>query len=230
MKNRFEILIGSVVALFFLSLIASFINGVVHSVKKHGLVDAVVSVGFFPWGIYRGIEYFWHDDYANVDWDKKLASDINACINIVNNVENPNEDRSKTNETIEKLANKIKNYPEDKKIYVKGAVGTYIRYMKSSLEDILISMSSYNRTGVFELLNSQVTTGLEKELIEYGLKEDIEVHKLELEEFEEIIRAKTGAVDNQSFIQLESSWSLLQKRNNIEFGRIYRGIFGEELQ
>jgi hypothetical protein len=41
-----------------------WIMGIAHSANKHRLNDTVVSVLIPPWGLYRGVESFWHKDVS----------------------------------------------------------------------------------------------------------------------------------------------------------------------
>jgi len=41
--------------------------GIYHSFSRHGVKDGLISVFIPPYGWYRAIEYWWHDDYAGIE-------------------------------------------------------------------------------------------------------------------------------------------------------------------
>lgn len=117
-------------------VISAWVNGCFHSFKKHK--DDPEWLQRSPLVVYRGVEYFWHDDFAGVDWEQRIKSDASTVLNLIDlSAETQNIDDTKMQ--IEKFSQKIGAYPKDKKERLKIAGSRYIKYVEYMTDD----MSSY---------------------------------------------------------------------------------------
>ena len=85
------------------------------------------------------ITSLWEDEYANVDWDKRLEGDVEICMNFLN-PETKSSDTYKYNRYIEQFSKEISKYPKDKLDYLKGACRYAIKYKISTSNDFLNSV------------------------------------------------------------------------------------------
>ena len=119
--------------LFYTIVLAVWVNGCLHSFKKHN--DDPEWLQRSPLVIYRGAEYFWHDDFAGVDWDKRIKSDASTVLNLIDmSAETQNIDDTKMQ--IEKFSQRINSYPTDKKERLKIAGRRYIKYIEYMADDM----------------------------------------------------------------------------------------------
>ena len=109
------------------------LNGCVHSCKKHK--DDPSWLQDTPAVMYRGVEYFWHDDFAGVDWNERLESDVRTAIILMDNFSSK-EKADENAKQIEEFSKKIQAYPKDKFRYIKNASATYIRFTKTTTDDV----------------------------------------------------------------------------------------------
>jgi len=219
--------------ILYISLFADYGIGIVHSFKKHGVVDGVVGTVFFPWAMYRGVEFWWHDDYGNVNWDKRLSNDMQTCIYFVALVQDKSADKYQINENLEKFSEKIKDYPADKKQYLLDGTKKYIQYSNSVSSDILNSLNHYKKNGDFNLTSSDATKKLETELSNFKLKEDMELTKKLFEDLnkqmQEDLPSDRAFIDYDKIKDMETTINLIMELQKKEFRRIFTSLFSEEL-
>ena len=60
-----DIITSILTFVLYISLFADYGLGIYHSFKKHGVADGLIGTVAFPWAMYRGVEYWWHDDYGD---------------------------------------------------------------------------------------------------------------------------------------------------------------------
>src|ERR1035437_9719807 len=112
MKTFLNFLVGIGGWIFSLVLMFLWGIGIVHSIKKHDNFDAVVSF-FPPWGIYRGVESYWHKDevtISDIDWDKRIPNDIATAFELISySDDKDNIDNEKMQ--MEVFSIKISGYP-----------------------------------------------------------------------------------------------------------------------
>lgn len=60
------------IGIFYIVMGLPVFIGIYHSVKKHSPGDVVASILLPPWGWYRGIEFFWHDDKEKASEDMPI--------------------------------------------------------------------------------------------------------------------------------------------------------------
>jgi len=219
--------------LLYISLFADYGLGVVHSFKKHGVADGLIGTVLFPWAMYRGVEFWWHDDYGNVNWDKRLSNDMQTCIYFIAVVNDKSADKYQINENLEKFSEKINDYPSDKRQYLLDGTKKYIQYSNSLSSDFLNSLNDYKKNGDFNLLASDATKKLETELSNFKLKEDMEVSKKGIKELnkqmQENLPSDTALIDYDKIKDMETTMNLTMELQQKEFRRIFKSLFNEEL-
>ncbi len=110
------------------------VNGCVHSCTKHK--DDPEWLQNTPAVIYRGVEYFWHDDFKGMDWDKRLKSDVFVMFDLMGKIGYETQTESLFNE-VEKFSKKINEYPVDKKTYLKNALKKFMQYSMAVSDDMI---------------------------------------------------------------------------------------------
>lgn len=143
MKKVLEGIFGISMYLFITGLSVIYILGISHCFKKHSTMEGVVSIVAFPFGIYRGIEFFWHNDFDDVDWNKKLKNDTETSIYFLHEINNENFNQYDFNKDVEEFSNKIKKYPEDKREILIKNVKQYIGFLILIEKDIKNYIDTY---------------------------------------------------------------------------------------
>ena len=216
-----------------ISFIADYGLGIYHSFKKHGVADGLIGTVIFPWAMYRGVEFWWHDDYGKVNWDKRLTNDMQTCVYFIALVNDKTADKYQINENLEKFSEKIKDYPADKRQYLLDGTKKYIQYSNSLTNDFLASLNDYKKNGNFNLTTSDATKKLENDLSNFKLKEDIAVSKKGIEELnkqmQDNLPSDTSYIDYDKIRDMETSMNLAMELQQKEFKRIFKSLFNEEL-
>lgn len=228
-----EIITSILTFVLYISLFADYGLGIYHSFKKHGVADGLTGAVIFPWAMYRGVEYWWHDDYGNVNWDKRLTNDMQTCVYFIALVNDKTADKYQINENLEKFSEKIKDYPADKRQYLLDGTKKYIQYSNSLTSDFLASLNDYKKNGKFNLTTSEATKRLETDLSNFKLKEDIAVSKKGIEELnkqmQDNLPSDTAFIDYDKIKDMETSMNLAMELQQKEFKRIFKSLFNEEL-
>lgn len=94
-----------------------------------------------PWGFYRGIEQFWHNDYAGTNWKEKINSDTKVVFYLIYSGVQKDRDELKYQKDVEQFRVNINNYPKGKIVILKRNASTYIAFL-SSLDEDFINMIS----------------------------------------------------------------------------------------
>jgi len=224
---------GALAVLFYVLIIYGEIFGIYHSAKKHTASDVVVSIAIPPWAWWRSIEAWWHDDYAKVDWDKRLANDMQTSIYFINQGTNSEGNKYELNEDIEKFSDKIKKYPKDKLVFLTSGTRYFIEYSNSTSNDFMNSFKKYSETGEFSWMQSDKTQQLEKKLADYNLNEDIQFAKKALEETSKQLKDNlpdnTSLVDLNKIESMKTTMILTMESQQKEYRRIFKSLFNEEL-
>jgi hypothetical protein len=127
------------------TLLSLYFIGIWHSFSKHG-GEYGATIWMPPWTVYRGAEYFWHDDFSGVNWEKRLRSDKEV---IVGYLAPDGEKGYEVNREKEKFVNEITKYPPDKLNELKKTAKIYIAYSKSVYDDLdiwALSVDSANNS------------------------------------------------------------------------------------
>lgn len=129
MRERFWEVVGSIVGILLLIIFTvADVVGIVHAYKKHGTFDAFMALSVPPWGIWRGIESLWHDDYEDVNWDIQLSKDFETVIFFYERTLDNDVDVYLLNKEVSDFAETIKDYPSSKKDKLKRVSRAYIEY------------------------------------------------------------------------------------------------------
>ena len=129
MKEDFWEVIGTIISIvFWLAIGVSDVAGIVHSIKKHSVGDTVAAVALPPWGVWRGIESLWHDDYKNVDWNKQLSEDFETVLYFYDKAIDRDTDVYLLNQEVSDFADVINDYPSSKKEELMRASRAFIEY------------------------------------------------------------------------------------------------------
>lgn len=218
--------------LFYLIFFGTLVTGVYHAFKKHGALDGIVSIAIFPWGLYRGAEFWWHDDYKNVNWDKRLASDLQTSIYFITVNQDKDADKYKNNEDMEKFSNKISKYPEEKKNYLAEGTKLFINYSMSITDDFSNNIEGYKNGNNVNINSSTNTKNLEEKLIKYDLKEEVEIIRSSIEKLNKNLQDNlyvNDRIDEKDLDEIISNISLSLKMQEKEYKRTYKTIFDKEL-
>ena len=230
MKDTITSILGFVL---YISLFADYGFGIYHSFKKHGVADGLIGSVIFPWAMYRGVEYLWHDDYGDVNWDKRLTNDMQTCVYFIALVNDKTADKYQINENLEKFSEKIKDYPADKRQYLLDGTKKYIQYSISITSDFLASLNDYKKNGNFNLTTSNATKKLETDLSNFKLKEDIAVSKKSIEDLNKQLQdnlpSDTAFIDYVKIKGMETKMNLTIELQQKEYKRIFKSLFNEDL-
>ena len=129
MRESFWEVVGSIMGILLLvTLTVADAVGVVHAYKKHGTLDAIIALSVPPWGIWRGVESLWHDDYADVNWDTQLSKDFETVLFFYESALENDVDVYQLNKDVTDFAETIKDYPSSKKDKLKSVSCAYIEY------------------------------------------------------------------------------------------------------
>jgi|GEM_PF-3377209 len=234
MKRLFSYIgsgIGLIIPLFF---IYGEIFGIIHSVKHHSIKDVVATVFLPPWAWYRSIEMYWHDDYANVDWDKRLNADLRSCVYFLTEGSYKEANQFELNENIEEFTSKIKGYPKEKRKYLLDGSRQYISYSLLATKDIAPLMDEYYDTGKFSVSFSSETNKVKADLITtYKLQDLIEPLEKALNELAKQMSSKSidnlTATDKEEIkTKFHSQMNLALSKVDTDMKRIFKNIFNEE--
>ena len=116
--------LSEILTIFFYILIFSLlINGCFHSFKKHK--DDPSWLQESPLAIYRGIEYFWHDDFAGVDWKERNQRDM-KMVSYFFLKYLADSAKYKLLKEVDEFSNDIVKYPPKQLAYLKTGAKEYI--------------------------------------------------------------------------------------------------------
>ncbi|MDX9782915.1 MAG: hypothetical protein RBT35_08065 [Bacteroidales bacterium] len=232
--DLFETIIDVVQGIFGLLFSALYILGVYHSYTKHP--NDLGIVRWSPYAVYRGVEFFWHDDFAGVNWEERLRDDANKCIRLLNRSYSEDIDQAKFDKAIEEYKKTLKKYPEDRIEVLRIVSQNYIKHSNSFFRDIFRAIDNMNINTVSLVSQSYRTKELE-EAICRGL------HPEDCHTFQESIQFSIKAINDRfqnslknqeiSIEELKSHSALFQKilleNMNSNFFKTYRKLFSQEL-
>jgi hypothetical protein len=173
MKKMKDTIISISITILYILGFLDYGVGLVHSFNKHGMGDVFLGTIVFPWAMYRGIEFCWHDDYSDIDWNVRLTNNMQTCVYFIKSVSDENLNKYELNENLEKFSKKIKDYPNEKKQFLIDGTKNYIQYSLSICNDCLVSLEEYKKNGNFNLTKSIATKKIEIELVKFNLKGEI---------------------------------------------------------
>lgn len=230
MKNTLATIGGYLFGAVFLFLWG---KGCIHSENKHP--NDYDWQRYSPYAVYRGVESFYHKDkdkFADVDWDKRLTLDMRSIVYFLNEGSSKEGNIYEVNENIEEFSGKIKNYPIDKKTFLKKGTRRYIEYSTISTNEAISKMMNYYETGVYNPEFSDSAKVLERELENtYKLKEVVEAFHTGMTNVSNVLNKE----EKVSVNKIEEMKTLLMGKMNEEvpaairkLKSIYKDIFSEE--
>lgn len=159
--------------IYWILIIYGQIFGILHSIRYHSQTDVLVSIFIPPWAWYRSVELFWHDE--NDVTNRQLHKDFHACVKLINNsIDTEISDRDIDNE-LQKIKDRIKNYPLARKEYLHEGTLTTLKFTYSIFIDSKHAFEDYSKNGKFRLNLSQKTKTSEKTLAKkFKMKEETE--------------------------------------------------------
>ena len=104
----------------------AFVLGVYHAFSKHSPLRGAASIVFFPIAWYHAAEYFWHDDFAGVDWDERLSSDYETTIYFLNQPYQTEMDTFRVNQDLEEFSTILQDYPAEHRASLETAIRSHI--------------------------------------------------------------------------------------------------------
>jgi hypothetical protein len=132
--------IGVIIYILILSLT---VYGYVHILKKHDTKTLILAIVIFPVADYYGIESFWHDDFAGVDWNKRLAEDFESAETLIMKIiSNDSNNIVTLKEELKKLHEKVKDYPKDKKNELARLLKLYSSISTGMMKDFIVAGDS----------------------------------------------------------------------------------------
>jgi hypothetical protein len=176
---------------------------------------------------------WWHDDYADIDWDKRLSNDMQTCIYFIAQANDQNVNKFELNDDLEKFSKRVNKYPDDKRGFLIDGTRTYVSYSNSILADLISSMKDSFASGKFEWEPSPQTIRLENELKSFKLEEDVELLKNVFNELKEQMKENfpedKEMIDEYRLKEYEPTMKLAIEAQRKEVSRIFKNIFNEEL-
>jgi hypothetical protein len=223
--------IGGIIAfLLTIGVITDYGIGVVHSFQKHGVVDGIAGSVLFPWAMYRGVEFWWHDDFADVNWDKRLPKDMKNCIYFFMKSEDPGSNAYQVNEDLEKFSTKINKYPEDKKKYIQEGCNAYIKYANLTMTEFKSYIEKQTYQSPTEFSHSAELLQLKNKLLEYDFKEEIDMTDLAIEKLTSKIHTNLKVSDSEDVFEAKKADYLkvielaASNQNNV-YKKVYKELF-----
>jgi|FLOH01.1.fsa_nt_gi hypothetical protein len=216
MNKLFENTLTTIIGL---ALIWGEFGGLFHSYKKHSTSDVFLSFFIPPVSWYRSVEFFWHDDYANVDWDEKINNDIGICIYFFNGYIGENPDIFTLNTQIEAFGQKISDYPDDKYELLKQASKVYMEYLPIFFDDFINSLRESSKIGIFKFNTSKEAIRLEKELIRLGYT-DIDQYKDSM-----LMLTDIEGLNDEEIQKMKETFEIIQLHYDKIFSNTYKSLF-----
>lgn len=233
--KKFIDAIGSVALVAFVGgLVLANFYGPYHAFTKHGSGTGFASAFAPPYAWYMAAEgIFWHDDFADVDWDVRRKHDVRSIgvMLTVSLSEIKESNVEKFGQAVESLAKKIRNYPEEHVQYLKNFGRAYVSYSVSLMDDAkYFFQNSFTSYQAPKILLSEKTLQLEKELGKFeGAEELVESSKAEMSVLNKQIE-NAGSLQNLPSEKRELLIHTVTVRTDNSKRKIegtYADIFGE---
>ncbi len=221
--------------LLYILLSAAYVLGLFHSFKKHGAGDGFLGTVLFPYAMYRGVESFWHNDFAKVDWNKRLQADMKNCVYFIDQSVNPGADVYQFNKDIEEFSSRIRKYPQLKKNFLMDGCRKYIGFSRGIIEDMKISSVSYFKTGSFEFTKSKPVLDIEDELRRtFKIQDEINNIWTSLnEQFEAVKQIDISVLStdkiSSNMAEYEKKVDTYKTAYLANSGKVFQTLFGQDI-
>lgn len=148
MQSKLSTVFTFIFCILFLGLL---VNGCFHSSTKHK--DDPFWIQQSPLAIYRGVEYFWHDDYAGVNWKEKIDDDAETAIELIMS-SNSGQNIDETKTQMRNLSEKISKYPKDKRQEIEKIVRRYLSFIFKITDDFTSYVNNFPIDSTFRMSSS----------------------------------------------------------------------------
>lgn len=210
-------------------IIGLYILGMYHSCSKHDEPDML---RYSPFSLYRGIEFFWHNDFAGVNWDERLKENGKASVFFLYTSLKESTNPHELNKNIEVFSKDIKNYPKDKLDLLKTVSKTYIGYEKTFGEDLLnavkyhinYSENIFSYSGKILELDNKLKQLLPKEYYEQIVKTTKDTYP-QINGIYEKLDELDEAGKNERIIGMENYLTNAQSNLRITYKKIFNEDF-----
>lgn len=227
LRSLWVFLGGILLVLLIILIGVTYFIGTYHSLDKHKDSDKFTDSEFII--LYRGIEYWWHDDYKDINWDDRLQTDM-VAISFIMVQTTSNEPRiiEGSGKAVENLSKRIKKYPQTRREFLINGTKKIIKFSNSINDDFLscINKKFYDSTYVF--VKSEKSKRIESELSYYKVKNFLDTYNLGLTKSQNIINQ--NIIEDSLLTESEMYNSMREISKNMfqEQKRIFKVIFNEE--
>lgn len=128
--------------IFYFLFMGLWINGCIHSASKHKGDSFILSET--PIAIYRGVEFFWHDDFAGVNWEERVKDDVGTTIDLMSSSTTASYNIDNVKQQINDFSQKISTYPKNRKIEIEKGVKQYLRFGKVLTTDLVNYVNTFD--------------------------------------------------------------------------------------
>lgn len=210
--------IGS--GLFGIAIAFFYVAGCIHSSKKHK--DDGDILMYTPFSVYRGIEMFWHNDYAGVDWKEKVTDDVGTAIQLMSSTMGSSKiDDVKSQ--INEFADKISKYPPQRKKEVKEGVVKFYRFLDSWTNDFTNYIDTFKADTHFKM-GFETSTLYDSLNVFYNVP-GLNIYQTLNDSMENIVKENKDNLE-----ELKSRLHLHQRFDIDYYDKAFFKIFGEHLK
>ena len=205
-------------------------GGIYHSATKHSSVDLILALTVPPFAWYRSIEFFWHDDFAHINWDQRVKGDIKAIVEIVNNeIESKNMLDNANNK--EFLHNRIKTYPAIQKDRIEQAVIGFMNYHLQFAKEMcsIAKMTAKENYSVWTESNEMKKqrslfaayyTDSEMQMVQETLEKEVKKFQKALKEEQ---------ISTEKIQEIEKNFGDLERVHKEKYQECFKSIFDKEI-
>lgn len=217
---------GLFTVLIYVLLISLMINGCLHSTIKHK--DDPYWLQESPLVIYRGAEYFWHDDFAGVDWKERNQRDM-KMISYLFLRYNKDSGHYQLLKEVEEFSNDVTKYPPKKLTYLKSGAKEYILYMSQLSTDVKNYCTNYFKGDTSAFMYSELAnTHFQNLKNNYYYEEESGIYELNKDLHDKLytpdgVQLSKTEIDHYESIIKDSYESML-----FYYKSAYKDIFKEE--
>jgi len=174
---------GILLYILYLCGVILYCIGGIHSYRKHSGGDLVFCILIPPWGLYRGIESFWHknaNSLSYIDWNKRIPDDIYTCYElIINSEDKTNVDNNRMQ--IEEMAKKLVSYPSDSTKKIENGVKSYMHFLTCILNDNLAFLNKKTNDSSLTFNYSNQTKTIYDSIYNYYHSQEVSILKSEMD-------------------------------------------------